>query len=233
MQIQRDGRINDCFGSELERILKQKGIIQEAKKAETEPKTDITEKQLDDEGEHKNSKGKNKKQISETMDPQLKDERGGKDAKEQPTMEGQLEDNRKAATSPNAEKTGVTEKRLDEANKDVYPHRNEEAYKRTGNKRPINALKEEMGEMSDESKNERYEKASKKQPKETSAKQYSEYVKYRAGNKEAFASVQKIDASLAELLSKAEAEKRALTEDEKKTVQALKQEKVNLLKLGK
>jgi hypothetical protein len=64
--------------------------------------------------------------------------------------------------SANADLQGTTEKRLDGASKDAYPHRNEEAFERTGDKRPVNALTEEMGKAGDDAERKRYEEASSK-----------------------------------------------------------------------
>lgn len=155
MQIQRDGRVNDLFAAELAKAMQ--------KTAKTPDET--IEKQLDEAGEQKNDSGANKEQISQTMEPQLKKERSGESEEvHQSLPEKQLEKKREAGSvaAPNADKSGITEKRLNEAKYIVYPHRNENAYKRTGDKRPVNALREEMGDMSDEAKDERYEKASKK-----------------------------------------------------------------------
>jgi hypothetical protein len=93
-----------------------------------------------------------------------------------PSMEGQLASGRKEEEpalyekilrkhegmhAPNSDKEGTTEKRMNEASKDFYPHRNPDAYERTGEKRPVNALPEELGSASDEAKRKRYEKACK------------------------------------------------------------------------
>lgn len=54
-------------------------------------------------------------------------------------------------------KQGTTEQRLNEASKENYPHRNPEAYEKTGDTRPINALPEELGKLSGEAKDKRYQ----------------------------------------------------------------------------
>jgi len=92
------------------------------------------------------------------------DDRGNrKDDKDVPQqlIEKNLREH-KPVNATNAGLQGTTEARLDKSSKEPYPHRNEEAYRRTGEKRPINALPEEMGENSDEAKRRRYEAASKK-----------------------------------------------------------------------
>lgn len=127
----------------------------------------ITEKQLDAAGEQKTDEGASAEQVSKTEEPQLAGERGSEEKiekQQQQLPEGQLSDKRKEAqaAAPNADLQGITEKRLDNAKTVAYPHRNEKAWKRTGDKRPINALREEMGEQSDEARVERYDKACKK-----------------------------------------------------------------------
>lgn len=60
----------------------------------------------------------------------------------------------------------VTEKQLDDAQENGnYPHRNEAAYERTGDKRQVNALDEELGDAGDASKEARYDQAYKSGPK--------------------------------------------------------------------
>jgi hypothetical protein len=62
----------------------------------------------------------------------------------------------------NSKMQGTTEQRLNEASTAPYPHRNPEAHERTGEKRPVNALDEEMGKSGDDSERKRYEEASSK-----------------------------------------------------------------------
>ena len=67
----------------------------------------------------------------------------------------------------NADLSGITQARLEKASTDVYPHRNPEAWERTGQKRPVNNLEEEMPDTSDASRldrMEKHEKSSQDQP---------------------------------------------------------------------
>ena len=118
-------------------------------------KTDDTpkEEQLKDDREEK----KQEAVVDGISEVQLKDNR--KDKEDVPLYEKMLEEHRKAEMQGNAKIEGIVERRLNEASTTPYPHRNEEAYKRTGQKRPINALPEEMGEASDEGKRKRRDAA--------------------------------------------------------------------------
>lgn len=78
----------------------------------------------------------------------------------QQTIEKNLRDQKRVG-APNQDATGLVEKRLNEAKQTLYPHRNDEAWARTGEKRPINALPEEMGKSSDDKKRERWNTANK------------------------------------------------------------------------
>jgi len=150
MQIQKSGRANDLFMEELAKRL--------PKKAEVEHLPEM-EKQLEEDRKDKGQEAE-ADNITET---QLEH----KDEPKTETFEGQLEKSRKAsrAATPNIKGEGVTEQRLNEASKDAFPHRNDKAWKRTDEKRPVNALREEMGNASDEAKRERYEKANTSGPK--------------------------------------------------------------------
>lgn len=147
MQISRSGRANDGFLDNLAKLM--------PKQASDEPK----EMQLEQDRAEKLQKA----EADGTTEKQLPEAGERKDEKEAQTYEGRLEESRMAAkaAAPNADKEGITEQRLNDASKESYPHRNEKAYKRTGEKRPVNALREEMGNASDADKNERYEKANK------------------------------------------------------------------------
>jgi hypothetical protein len=61
----------------------------------------------------------------------------------------------------NADLNGITQARLEKASTDAYPHRNPESWERTGQKRPVNNLDEEMRDTSDESRIDRMEKHEK------------------------------------------------------------------------
>ena len=135
MQIQRCGKMNDIFSEQLTKLsAKQKGILP------------VTEDRLADD-----RKEKKEEPLNATTEVGLDKERKGP---EQSLPEKQLEKVREAAALP------LTEKRLDDAPKTgLYPHRNEKAWLRTEQKRPVNALDEEIGKMGDQSKRDRYKKA--------------------------------------------------------------------------
>lgn len=152
MPIQKSGKVDDLFINELQRLM--------PKTAETEAKVEDTPKEEQLEADRK-SKGE--KVPEGTTETQLPDAGERKDKPVQETFEGQLDKYRKEsrAAAPNADKEGITENRLNEAEKTLYPHRNPKAHERTGDKRPVNALREEMGNASDAAKRERYEKANR------------------------------------------------------------------------
>lgn len=151
MQISRSGRANDLFLEELAKRM--------PKTAETEAKVEDTPKetQLAEDRKDKDQKA----EADATTEKQLPEagEREDKPVLELP--EKQLEKSREAsrAAAKNADMQGITEERLNDADKSAYPHRNEKAHERTGDKRPINALREELGSASDEAKRDRQEKA--------------------------------------------------------------------------
>ncbi len=156
------------------------------------------------------------------------------DPKEE-TTEGQLRKH-KTKHAPNADKEGVTEQRLNEASKELYPHRNPQAYERTGDKRPVNALPEELGRNSDEAKRERYEKANKSafnmKKTKTAAitKNFPAYIEYReAGVGPKFAELRNVDGVMESIMSTASIEERDLTQDEIAQIDALKRRKTELL----
>lgn len=207
-----------------------------SKTAKSVDSTDsATEKQLDDAGR---AEGTQKEQTKETMEPQLAKDRSKEEASQ--TMEGQLEEGRKKSRSAavNTDQSGIVEKRLNDAKKTVYPHRNEEAYKRTGNKRPVNALEEEMGDASDAAKDKRYQEKWRT-PKGTKGgdvvqafnlnkKRYASYISYKSGEGD-FATAKKIDEKLTSIMAKAQKEAREYSEAEKKEIEALKSQKAAAL----
>ena len=156
-QIQKSGKANDLFMDELQRLMPKQA--EKADDLEKLPETKL-EEDRDDKGQEAEAD-----KITEVQLPEAGER---KDDPKEETFEGQLEKSRKEkkAAAPNVDLQGVTEQRLNEASKESFPHRNPKAHERTGPKRPINALKEEMGNASDESKRERYEKASKAQKSE-------------------------------------------------------------------
>lgn len=128
--------------------------------AELPPK----EEQLEDDREKHDQEPANK--ITETDLSQGK-EGNRKDGDNKPDLiERMLEEKGKPkVAAPNADTvSSITEKRLNDASKAAYPHRNPEAWERTGDKRPVNALPEEMGKASDAEKRKRWDKANKAGP---------------------------------------------------------------------
>jgi hypothetical protein len=190
MQIQRSGRTTKDFAESLDKVAKQAPSLA----MHTDERLDESRKEhghAHKEGTEEALLGPNRKTEPETG---------------QQLIEKNLRDH-------GADKTVavVTEKQLNEA-KGGYPHRNEEAYRRTGEKRPVNALDEEMGDAGDASKRKRYEQANrpgkerildknpgeqltnekttvkkafnlKKDRQETAVKAAGEYVAYRDANK--------------------------------------------------
>jgi hypothetical protein len=141
MKVNRSGRTSDVFGESLKKIAKQI------------PGTDMNADQRLE--EHRKMQGLHHEEGTEEaiLEPNRKDD---KDLP-QGLIEKNLEDVRKKPIE------AVVEKQLNDA-KGGYPHRNEEAYRRTGDKRPINALESEMGSASDDAKRKRHEAADKAGP---------------------------------------------------------------------
>ena len=176
MQIHKSGRSNDLFLNELQKNLDPKTA---APKDDLEtPKEEILQEERDEKGQ--------KPEADKITETQLPEAGERKDEPATELMEGQLDKSRKEAraATPNADKEGTTEERLNSAEKSLYPHRNPEAYKRTGNKRPINALREEMGNASEDAKRERYDKAYNAQKSEKRV--LDEDVGSQMTNKKAF-----------------------------------------------
>ena len=235
MQIQKSGKANDLFLDEL----KKRMTVAKDENPSTETPMD---EQLADERKDKDEKA----EADAPFEGQLKEVR--KDSKEEPALyEKMLEEHRKAEAS-----VGVTEKLLNDDSQDGYPHRNPDAYERTGDKRPINALPEELGNASDDAKRTRYEKAntsgdkraldkdvgSQKTIKAFNLRQTKEacyeYLSYKAGGikaaaSEKFAEVRNLDEVMAGILEKAQDEKRDLSQDEIARIFALKQRKSEIL----
>jgi len=152
----------------------------------------------------------------------------------------------------NAALKGTTEERLNKASKEDYPHRNEDAWKRTGDKRPVNALNEEMGEGGDEGKLKRWEQAQKAAPgldqdivagynqkrasEESKLRKFQgdvgTYLAYRKATnpwspnlKEA----KKIDQEIVSVLKTAFESNRSMTKEEMEKVANLKKAKTKIL----
>lgn len=242
MQIQRSGRANDLFCDQLRKFV----VAEKQADVEEKPK----EQQLEEDRKDKGQEA----EADKTMETQLKDDRKGE---EEPALyEKLLEEHRKAEMdASNKEAEGVTEKRLNEASQENYPHRNPKAYERTGDKRPINALPEEMGNASDEAKRDRYEKANKagkekraldkdvgsqmsnkkasfnlRAHKFSVQESASAYVAYRkTAMVDKFAEVRTLDETMSGIMDKANTEKRALSHDELAQIAAMKDRKSELL----
>ena len=252
MQIQKSGRTNELFMSELQ---KKMAKVDPTSSKEEQLQQDRTEKKQEAEADA----------ITEKQLPE-KGERKGDTEQVQQVMEGQLSDSRKEAkpATPNIKAEGITEQRLNQATKSLYPHRNPQAHERTGDKRPINALEGEMGKQSDQSKRERYEKARQagektkrvldedigsqlsnskteiksfnfsKMRREGSEPKMASYISYRkalAGKEsiEKFAEVKGLDDCMTEIMQAAQKENRIMTEDEMAKISAFKQRKNTLL----
>jgi len=157
MQIQKSGRTNDLFANELSRLIPKKAVKDDGDM----PREETLEKDREEKGQ--------KAEADKITELQLPEAGERKEDPVEQTFEGQLQESRKESrvAAPNADKQGITEARLNDAEKTLYPHRNPEAHERTGEKRPVNALREEMGNASDEAKRERWEKAYKRQKSET------------------------------------------------------------------
>jgi hypothetical protein len=145
MQIQKSGKATDLFAEELKRLMPVK--------AEKVPECCTTEEvKLEKDRDEK----KQEAEASGTTEVQLPEAGERKGEPEQDTYEKLLDPVRKERETT----AQITETRLNNE-KGGYPHRNPEAWERTGDKRPINALKEEMGDASDEGKRERQAEAEK------------------------------------------------------------------------
>lgn len=139
MRISRSGRSGDDFGEALEKM------------ADKIPGSDkLHEQRL---REHRETKGQEHKIGTEESLLDV-DRKNDSDTTGQQLIEKNLHEE---AGSESVEQ--ITEAQLGDS-EGKYPHRNSQAYERTGDKRPINALDEEMGDAGDASKLERYEKAS-------------------------------------------------------------------------
>jgi len=202
---------------------------------------DLSEEQLEERREEFKEKGE-----ASTTEVLLNDSR--KD-KENLSIESLL---RAKKPSGNAALDGITERRLNKASKDLYPHRNEDAWKRTKDKRPVNALNEEMGDGGDEGKLKRWEAAQKKAPslneravagfnqkrasEEKRQKQAEQdigtYLSYRLAKNPSspkLSEAKKVDEELSSILRTASIENRRLSSDEMKKIDELKKSKTQIL----
>jgi hypothetical protein len=147
MQIQKSGRVNDVFAEELKKKLAAKTDEQKV------PETKL-------EGDREDKGQKPPETTTESaLDGKTSDRKDTEKERKPGITEVHLEDKK---VEGNAKLQGLTEKRLDQASTKPYPHRNEEAWARTGEKRPVNNLPEESGEASDEERIARYDKFDKR-----------------------------------------------------------------------
>jgi len=214
MQIQRATRISGDFAEQIEKIA-----------AKDELPIPATEMRLDE--------GRKTEAVG-TYEALLDDKHKKEDL---PLPEARMKDY-SSKGSPNQGTPGLTEKRLDQASKEAYPHRNPEAWERTGDQRPINALPEELPGSSDKEKKERWEQAYNKakvtkrvldedigKQKTIEASKLHNYVQYKDDPQDAkrrYSSVLELDSKLAEIMSKASSENRFLTSEEAQEVLRLK-----------
>jgi hypothetical protein len=221
--------VDEIMASVKENLSKMLSPVEAAKTNEVDKSQ---ETKLDEHREEKGQEASTEGQEKSLANDPVANRK--EDPKEE-TTEGQLRKH-KTKHAPNADKEGVTEQRLNEASKELYPHRNPQAYERTGDKRPVNALPEELGRNSDEAKRERYEKANKSafnmKKTKTAAitKSFPAYIEYReAGVGPKFAELRNVDGVMESIMSTASTEERDLTQDEIAQIDALKRRKTELL----
>lgn len=221
MHIQRAARISGDFAEQLEKIAAKEELPLETTEGRLNPERSSDEN-LSYEGR---------------LDSQHKKEA-------QPLPEARLKEY-KAKNSPNKDLQGLPEKRLDQASKASYPHRNPEAWERTGDQRPINSLPSELPGSSDEDKRKRWEQAYNKakatkrvldkdvgKQKTIEAARLYNYVQYKDDPDDAkrrYSKVIELDRKLASMMEKASSEKRFLTKEEAEEVTRAKAEKSKLL----
>jgi hypothetical protein len=221
MQIQRAARISGDFADQIEKL-----------SAKDELPIPATEMQLDE--------GRKPEQVG-TYEALLDEKHKKEDL---PLPEARMKDY-SAKNSPNQGTQGLTEKRLDRASKEAYPHRNPDAWERTGDQRPINALPEELPGSSDKEKKERWEQAYNKskatkrvldedigKQKTIEASKLNNYVQYKDDPEDAkrrYSSILELDAKLSGIMSKASDENRFLTKEEAEEVLRVKAAKSRML----
>lgn len=236
MRINRSSRTSDIFAEALQKLAKQM------------PGTDKSQEQRLQ--EHRDLLSHETKPSTEekALEPVRKDTDVGQNLIEKNLRESGVDETVEL----------VIEAQLSE-NDGQYPHRNPDAYERTGDKRPVNALDEEMGDAGDKSKLERYERASKPGPKRildkdvgkqltnekttvhafnlktknlTVAKKMSgDYLAYRSGSfNPRFVAVRKLDDKMLGILTAANG--RLLTDNEKNQIEALKSNKKAMLRMA-
>lgn len=241
MKIQKNGEIGTELVNELNKIFANKD--------------DICDKKLQEQREDLDQKPP-ETSIELALDGDTSNREHAK--KSQPVILEKKLDEKKLTGNSNLQ--GTIEKRLNVSSKDSYPHRNPEAYKRTGNKRPVNNLPEEMGKASDQKRLERYEAIESKQKKEERildkdiGKQktldkksfnlkksrnlplymrYSSYIDYKSGNKDIWSQKTRKLNSIDKELDLIMSKNRILTKEEQEKVLMLKQEKSKVIGICK
>ena len=221
MQIQRATRISGNFADQIEKLA-----------AKEELPLPATEMRMEE-----NRKPENVGTYEYLLDEHHKKE-------DLPLPEARLE-GYSAKGSPNQGTPGLTEKRLDKASKETYPHRNPQAWERTGDQHPINALPEELPGSSDKEKKERWEKSYNKakttkrvldedvgKQKTREASKLHNYLSYREDPEDAkrrYSIVVELDQKLSGIMAKASAESRFLDKDEAEQIIRIKAEKSRVL----
>lgn len=235
MQIKRSARVNDELATNLEIGMKKIATKDYDKPADLKL------------GDDRDSKGF--KHEEGTLELILGDDRKNEEVS---IHEKMLADVRKD------DKPAITEAKLNASTGTAYPHRNEKAWKRTKDKRPVNALNEEMGSAGDAGKVDRYEKASKGGEKRVVDKDIGEqrkaynhkriveaknqaeaeavvgdYLTYKNNNSPwsiNLVEAKKLDSMMATILGSASG--RDLTGEEKSKIEALKRQKSEILKVA-
>lgn len=156
MRIRSIGQVDDGLIEVLKNKLKKKA----------DSVRDIQEEQLEESREKLDQEPpeSNLEQALDQDPSSRTDTEKDSDDSEQGLTERRLRD--KDAPGKNTALQGTTQARLEKASTDSYPHRNPEAWERTGDKRPINNLPSEMGEASDEARLKRWRKAEDKAKKQ-------------------------------------------------------------------
>jgi len=197
-----------------------------------------------------------------TIEEIVDGDRKGDDKPVHQSIEKNLRDQKRVG-APNEGATGLVEKRLNEAKTTLYPHRNEEAWARTGEKRPINALPEELGKASDEKKRERWNDANKSgakrildkdvgkqldlpkttirdksafnlhQKKVAALKPYEKYLSYKGSKAGGWSDKFASVRAIDARLGEIMSKNAALSKEQKDEVDVLKREKLSLLGIGK
>lgn len=251
MKINATGQTDDIFAEALKRHLKKEATTVDQ----------VGEKQLE---ERRGDLDQSPANVSpeQHLDSDLSnrtDTEKDSDDSEKGLIENRLRNQPKGKAANNQDLEGITQARLEKASKDTYPHRNPDAWERTGEKRPVNNLEEEMGEASDEKRLERLEKAEKKAQDEPervvdkdigkqrelkpvkafnlkankNAEKYAgleEYLTYKSGSGKVWSGRMAKVRKIDEKLAALMGG--SISDEDKKTILSLKGEKATLLRLA-